>query len=210
MYDARETRRRLMAAAEETLRDVGWDAASGSRITKRAGVSNGSLFHAFPGGKIELAVELFLRWHAELWDQAIKDVCANPRPGPRHLDEPYRLLIQGMEHDRETARLYFLLHDALLRHPLASAVRDRLNQDESQVRMWMQKAAPDRCPPSPLCFPLVFGGIVGVARAWAEASESTSMGGALNTLAASFKPFDTVSSGRRLSKPISVNGELSL
>ncbi|MET0616193.1 MAG: helix-turn-helix domain-containing protein, partial [Luteibacter sp.] len=39
----------------ETFRELGYDGATMSRITKRTGLGKGSLYHFFPGGKEDMA-----------------------------------------------------------------------------------------------------------------------------------------------------------
>ncbi len=42
----------------EAFRELGYEGASFSRITERTGVSKGSLYHFFPGGKEQMAAEV--------------------------------------------------------------------------------------------------------------------------------------------------------
>ena len=42
----------------EIFRDLGYEGASYGQITSRTGISKGSLYHLFPGGKAQMAAEL--------------------------------------------------------------------------------------------------------------------------------------------------------
>jgi len=52
----------------EVFRELGYDGASFSQITERTGVSKGSLYHFFPGGKEEMAAEVLA--HIDAWFEA--------------------------------------------------------------------------------------------------------------------------------------------
>jgi AcrR family transcriptional regulator len=47
-----------IALVAEVFRELGYEGASMSSITARAGLSKGSLYHFFPGGKEEMAAEI--------------------------------------------------------------------------------------------------------------------------------------------------------
>lgn len=49
MGDVGQSRRKIVDAALACAREHGWDATSMQAVRRRAGVSNGSLFHHFPG-----------------------------------------------------------------------------------------------------------------------------------------------------------------
>jgi len=52
----------------EVFRELGYEGASFSRITERTGVSKGSLYHFFPGGKEQMAAEILA--HIDIWFEA--------------------------------------------------------------------------------------------------------------------------------------------
>lgn len=52
----------------EVFRELGYEGASLSSITERTGVSKGSLYHFFPGGKEEMAAEVLA--HIDAWFEA--------------------------------------------------------------------------------------------------------------------------------------------
>jgi TetR/AcrR family transcriptional repressor of lmrAB and yxaGH operons len=49
----------------EVFRELGYEGASISRITARTGLSKGSLYHFFPGGKEEMAASILA--HVDVW-----------------------------------------------------------------------------------------------------------------------------------------------
>ncbi|OWR32579.1 TetR family transcriptional regulator [Saccharibacillus sp. O23] len=49
----------------EVFRELGYEGASMSKITSRTGLSKGSLYHFFPGGKDEMAAEILA--HIDQW-----------------------------------------------------------------------------------------------------------------------------------------------
>ncbi|MCQ4085461.1 TetR/AcrR family transcriptional regulator [Saccharibacillus sp. JS10] len=49
----------------EVFRELGYEGASMSKITARTGLSKGSLYHFFPGGKDEIAAEILT--HIDKW-----------------------------------------------------------------------------------------------------------------------------------------------
>jgi AcrR family transcriptional regulator len=49
----------------EVFRELGYEGASMSSITARTGLSKGSLYHFFPGGKEEMAAEILA--HVDAW-----------------------------------------------------------------------------------------------------------------------------------------------
>ena len=57
---ARITREKseILPLVAEAFRALGYEGASFSQITKLTGISKGSLFHAFPGGKEQMAAEI--------------------------------------------------------------------------------------------------------------------------------------------------------
>lgn len=65
----RATRQALLESAREVFAEVGYEAAHKSEILRRAGVSNGSLYHHF-GGKGELFLALFELMATERVDRA--------------------------------------------------------------------------------------------------------------------------------------------
>ncbi|MBW5448928.1 TetR family transcriptional regulator [Cohnella sp. CFH 77786] len=52
----------------EVFRELGYEGASLSKITTRTGLSKGSLYYFFPGGKEEMAAEILA--HVEAWFSA--------------------------------------------------------------------------------------------------------------------------------------------
>lgn len=78
----------------EVFRELGYEGASLSRITERTGLSKGSLYHFFPGGKEEMAAEVLAHIHS--WFET--NMFA-----PLTRDEPRA----AIEHMWETALDYF-------------------------------------------------------------------------------------------------------
>lgn len=69
------TRRALLDTAREVFVEVGYEGAHKAEILRRAGVSNGSLYHHF-GGKAELFLALFdtlTRQREDRTDRAVQD-----------------------------------------------------------------------------------------------------------------------------------------
>ncbi|MCD6518596.1 MAG: TetR/AcrR family transcriptional regulator [Anaerolineae bacterium] len=62
---SRETRERILAAAQSCFSQHGYDATGVAEICRRAGVSKGAFYHHFPS-KQALFLELFDRWLAGL------------------------------------------------------------------------------------------------------------------------------------------------
>lgn len=50
----------ILPLVAEAFRALGYEGASFGQITKLTGISKGSLFHAFPGGKEQMAAEVLL------------------------------------------------------------------------------------------------------------------------------------------------------
>ncbi|MBU6449274.1 MAG: TetR/AcrR family transcriptional regulator [Rhodospirillales bacterium] len=50
----------ILPLVAEAFRALGYEGASFSRITKLTGISKGSLFHFFPGGKEQMAAEILV------------------------------------------------------------------------------------------------------------------------------------------------------
>lgn len=48
----------ILPRIAEIFRELGYEGASFGQITQRTGVSKGSLYHAFPGGKAQMAAEV--------------------------------------------------------------------------------------------------------------------------------------------------------
>ncbi len=48
----------ILPLIAETFRALGYEGASFSQITRRTGISKGSLYHLFPGGKEQMAAEI--------------------------------------------------------------------------------------------------------------------------------------------------------
>lgn len=70
------TRDRLLTATIEVLRRGGYHRTSVKEVADAAGVTNGSLYHHFPGGKVELAATALRvsgRAYQELFDVAAAD-----------------------------------------------------------------------------------------------------------------------------------------
>ncbi|MDO3412398.1 TetR/AcrR family transcriptional regulator [Saccharibacillus sp. CPCC 101409] len=55
----------VLPLVTEVFRELGYEGASMSKITERTGLSKGSLYHFFPGGKSEMASEILA--HIDQW-----------------------------------------------------------------------------------------------------------------------------------------------
>jgi AcrR family transcriptional regulator len=76
----------------EVFRELGYEGATMSKITARTGLSKGSLYHFFPGGKEDMAAEILA--HVEAW-------FVGHIYEPLERDDP-RAAIPGMWRDVET------------------------------------------------------------------------------------------------------------
>ena len=65
----------------EVFRELGYEGATFSRITARTGLSKGSLYHFFPGGKEETARAVLTHIH-EWFENHIFTSLAQEEPGP--------------------------------------------------------------------------------------------------------------------------------
>lgn len=76
---AGDTRERMIAAATELFRERGYDGSGFRDVVERAGAPRGSIYHHFPGGKTELAVEVALAG-GERMAGRVERVCATATP----------------------------------------------------------------------------------------------------------------------------------
>jgi TetR/AcrR family transcriptional regulator, lmrAB and yxaGH operons repressor len=66
-----DSRDRMLRAAVELFRERGYAATSFSDVIERSGAPRGSIYHHFPGGKLQLGVEA-LRFSAERTGRALE------------------------------------------------------------------------------------------------------------------------------------------
>ncbi|MEV4219261.1 TetR/AcrR family transcriptional regulator [Nonomuraea sp. ATR24] len=78
--DSQDTRARIVRAAAELLQRQGYEGASVKPIALAAGASVSSVYHFFPGGKQELAVEAVRHGAAEYADLLREGLASSPDP----------------------------------------------------------------------------------------------------------------------------------
>lgn len=74
-----DTRKRIVSAARELFQSKGFDGTSVAEICRKAGVSNGALFHQFPT-KEALGFAVYSLVRAEFWNQIIVAMTAHADP----------------------------------------------------------------------------------------------------------------------------------
>ena len=74
------TRTRLLDTAGELFQSQGFHATGLEEILKRSGTPKGSLYHYFPGGKDELAIETLRHVAGQLEQRMSAALCANRDP----------------------------------------------------------------------------------------------------------------------------------
>ncbi|MFE0154437.1 TetR/AcrR family transcriptional regulator [Nonomuraea sp. NPDC059007] len=77
---SQDTRTRIVRAAAELLQRQGYEGASVKPIAKAAGASVSSVYHFFPGGKQELAVEALRHGAAEYADLLSQGMATSADP----------------------------------------------------------------------------------------------------------------------------------
>ncbi len=134
----------------EVFRELGYEGASMSKITARTGLSKGSLYHFFPGGKDEMASEVLA--HVDQWftrhlfeplekDEALAAIEQMWQEVDTYFRSGQRICLVGAfaldeTRDRFAAaiRQYFVgwieaLSAALVRTGVAQAAADRISEE---------------------------------------------------------------------------------
>jgi AcrR family transcriptional regulator len=108
------TREKLLAGATAELLAEGWEKTTGTGIKRRAKVSHGSWAHFFPGGKPEIAAEIYGQLHDELWSDGLLGFKfeAGSKPQPA-LASALTALLRSIERQPTRWRLLLQLEASL-------------------------------------------------------------------------------------------------
>lgn len=91
MPPARITREEVLDRLLETFRASGYDGASLAELSAATGLGKSSLYHYFPNGKEDMAVQVMEALNRQL-EQALLAPLRAPGPPPQRLDEMLRVL----------------------------------------------------------------------------------------------------------------------
>ena len=83
MPAAKHTRSEILSRISEVFRRFGYDGSSLQRISEATGLGRASLYHHFPGGKEEMAREVFGRVGAAVQENMLTPLAADGPPEAR-------------------------------------------------------------------------------------------------------------------------------
>jgi AcrR family transcriptional regulator len=119
----RVRRRDILEAAQHLFVQGGVGATTVDDIRERSGVSVGSLYHHFPGGKEAIAAALYLETMAEYQDGFLQELRRHRDPATG-VGETVRYYLRWVREHREATRFLFHYGDLELQsHPDASLAR---------------------------------------------------------------------------------------
>jgi AcrR family transcriptional regulator len=161
------TREKLLRAAREKLLKEGWGRTSAEAVRKLAGVSQGSLSHHFPGKMPQIAAEIHVELHRQVWHESMLRFERGSRRQPWIvLENGLVALIQVLETQLEEARLLFDLDRALKQTSKAGSVDALANNDFALLKRWYDEA--EIAGKAPLTgrvlHALIFGAVIALAR----------------------------------------------
>lgn len=90
------SRERFVEATEALLRERGLAGTGIQQVVARSGAPTGSLYHFFPGGKSQLAVEA-LRLHGARIRELLQAMFTTPGPLPEQLRALFRTAAKGFD-----------------------------------------------------------------------------------------------------------------
>jgi TetR/AcrR family transcriptional repressor of lmrAB and yxaGH operons len=94
--DTRSSRERMLQAAEALMREGGFKAAGIKQVVAQSGAPIGSVYHYFPQGKTQLAVEA-LRLHGGKGRILLDSMFAGDRPVPDRVRALFRTAARGFD-----------------------------------------------------------------------------------------------------------------
>lgn len=168
------TRTRIRTAALDLFSEVGYEATSIAEIRRRAGVSNGSFFHAFPT-KEALAADLYLQ-ALEAYHQALESILASRPTAAAGIDGMLRAHLGWVTECEPQAKLLF----EQVRSEWVSLVRAPQHQENSR---FMSEVSDWRLPliaseelmdiPAPMFIAQLIGPAQIFCRAWLSGRSSS-------------------------------------
>ena len=165
---ARLTREKLLEAAKAEFFEKGWS-ATGLAIRVRAGVSQGSWAHFFPGGKEQVARVIYLELHADVWVETLDalEVTIGMAARPSLL-KVVRSFLASVERQPDSWRLLFQLEHGLSQMGLKTQLTAEQQRLRSKVELWANwnMQSTKRRLPSALVFPITLGPALAAASDW--------------------------------------------
>jgi len=165
----RTTRELLLGAAQEEFSERGWEQATGVGIRKRARVSHGSWAHFSPGGKCQIAAEIYTALHNKLWPECLNALEAYGGNQPAAIKDTVQRLVAAVERDHMLFRLLFLLERALFQTEKRSVVDDLRTTIHARLAAWATTAFSCdvlRSLPGPVIHAVTLGPALAVCGDW--------------------------------------------
>lgn len=164
---ADSTREKLLEAARAEFFERGWS-ATGLAIRVRAGVSQGSWAHFFPGGKEQAAHEIYAELHFELWGGTLNLLEVGLGIACPPLLKAMTSFLDCVGRQPDKWRLLFQLEHGLSQDgPMTRPTRQQ-QQLHCRVEQWSYAylQSQKRDPFGPLVYPIIFGPVITAVTRW--------------------------------------------
>ena len=140
-FGGEATKKKLLDSAWTEFLRVGWEGTSGIAIREAVGLSHGSWAYAYPGGKPQVAAEIYEVLHAEIWTGCLRALVETAwRRAAATLEDAMSALNDAIAAELQRARLMFELQRVLPNVGFTDVVEARGRQELEALRTWAIKA----------------------------------------------------------------------
>ena len=140
-FGGEATKKKLLDSAWTEFLRMGWEGTSGIAIREAVGLSHGSWAYAYPGGKPQVAAEIYDVLHAEIWTGCLRALVETAgKKAVAALDDALSALDEAIAAEPQRARLMFELERVLPSVEFADVVEAGRRQELEALRTWAIKA----------------------------------------------------------------------
>ena len=140
-FGGEATKKKLLDSAWTEFLRVGWEGTSGIAIREAVDLTHGSWAYAYPGGKPQVAAEIYEVLHAEFWTGCLQALVTTAgKTGGVVLEKALSALNGAIAAEPHRARLLFELERVLPTTEFAEVVLTLRVKELDALRTWAAKA----------------------------------------------------------------------